>query len=204
MRLAVVFLAALFAGLASAATVPLDITHPTRDVNGGTLPASGAGSLTGFRSEWGSCNGTAFNVKAGETVTAAAVAPATRTVANLTLGPGAYCIRVYARVSGVATPFVESAPTNAAQVTVESTAPVPPTFTVGPVVAFQIEMPVFKILADGSRSSAIAGSVKVGTACLGEPVFTYRGKVYRRVDPDHVRWWATTKTPDVAAPCVGA
>lgn len=109
---------------------------------------------------------------------------------------GTFCYAVTAVVTGA-----ESAQTPEVCRVIPAPTPNPPTITAIAVVAGVTDNPVFKILADGSRSSAVAGFVTVGTACTGPVVFTYRGKSFRRVDPAAVKWWNTTATPDVAAAC---
>ncbi len=64
----------------------------------------------------------------------------------------------------------------------------------------------FKVLADGSRSSVVAGFVKVGTACSGTVVFSYRKREYRIVPRETVTWWNppladVRSPPPVAATC---
>jgi len=109
---------------------------------------------------------------------------------------GTFCYAVTAVVAGI-----ESAQTPEVCRVIPAPTPNPPTITAIAVVAGVVDNPVFKILADGSRSSAVAGFVSVGTACTGPVVFTYRGKSFRRVDPASVKWWNTTRTTEVAAAC---
>jgi hypothetical protein len=61
--------------------------------------------------------------------------------------------------------------------------------------------PAYRINADGSRGSAVLGFVPTGTACAGAPVYTYRGVSYARVPRETVKWWGTSPTDAVAAPC---
>lgn len=80
--------------------------------------------------------------------------------------------------------------------------PSPPTgLTVTAVVAGLNMSPAYRINADGTRGSVVLGFVPTGTSCTGSPVYSYRGVSYARVDPTQVRWWGTSPTPNVAAPC---
>ncbi len=179
-----------------AAPVPVTLTYPTKNTDGSTIPATGAGSIMSWRAEWGTCVAGAFGVKAGDSPTVAA--PATLVTLNLT--PGTYCIRSYVKN----TFGRESGPTNVAQVTVEPPTPEPGTITVPALVAGANVAPVFRINADGSRGTAVLGFVSVGATCgtTATPVvYTYRGRPYRRVDPTTVKWWATTPTTSAAVAC---
>lgn len=81
------------------------------------------------------------------------------------------------------------------------TQPNAPTGLTVDVVTGAVTSPVFKILADGSRSSAVAGLIPSGKPCYGTVAFTYRGKSWKHVDPADVLWWNTTASPQVAGAC---
>lgn len=122
--------------------------------------------------------------------------PATTTSVDI-VGVGTWCYAVTATVA------VEGAKSNVVCKTVLPKIPGPPRITTVAVVAGLSDTPAYKILADGQRSSAVAGFVTVGTECAGNVVFTYRSKGYRKVPAEAVRWWGTTKTDQVAAACSG-
>lgn len=122
------------------------------------------------------------------------VIPATTTYVD-TIGVGTWCYAV------TATSAVEGAKSNVVCKTVLPKVPGPPRITTVAVVAGLSDTPAYKILASGVRSTTVAGFVPVGATCLGEVVFTYRGKNYRRIPQDSVRWWGTPKTDQIAAAC---
>jgi len=72
-----------------AAVANLSWTNATKNVDGSSIPATGAGSLTNTVVEYGSCVGTAFGTKLGEISVAGTVLSAT--VPGL--APGTYCFR---------------------------------------------------------------------------------------------------------------
>lgn len=120
--------------------------------------------------------------------------PVATTYVDSTAGAGPYC---YA-VTSILADGSESTLSNTGVYV-----PPPSGLTVAGIVPGFDSAVAFRVLANGSRSATVAGLVKVGTRCTGAALFTYRGKTYRRVDPASVGWWATARTPDVAAPCNG-
>lgn len=175
--------------VANAATVNLTVIPPTLQVDGTSIPVSGAGSITGYRWEYGSCVGTAFGTRGGETTS-------TTVSATFDLGPGSYCFRAFAR-----NVYGESAASPVVTRTINGSPPQPPTITTVAVVAGLNMAPLYRINADGSRGSVVLGFVPVGAKCIGSPVYTYRGKAYHKVDTSAAKWWGTTPTPMAAAPC---
>jgi hypothetical protein len=164
-------------------------THPTTNTDGSALPLA---QITSTRVEWGSCAGAAFGAKAGEVVVPAPAA--TITINNLPAGTT--CFRAFSLANGN-----ESAASSVGVKIIPQPTPNPPTFTAIAVVAGANMAPAYKILADGSRSSVLAGFVPIGRACSGNVVFTYRGASFRKVAAADVMWWATTPTASVAAAC---
>lgn len=173
-------------GQAIAGTATVSWTNPTTNVDGSPI-----GTITGTRVEYGSCSGTAFGTKAGEQTASGAA-----TSIVITLPAGAYCFRAYTQTAAG-----ESAASNVASKVIPAPLPNPPTITTIAVVAGVDHVPAFRILADGTRSTTVAGFVPVGTACTGPVVFTYRSRSYRRVDPSAVKWWQTSPTSSIAAAC---
>lgn len=84
-----------------------------------------------------------------------------------------------------------------------TTQPQAPVLTVLEPVAGITQVPVFAVTSSGNRSTAIAGFVPAGTACVGDRVFGYRGFGYHLVPREAVTWW-DTEPKDVAAPCFDA
>lgn len=184
---------------ALAATANLSFVPATTNVDGSSIPTtcpSGqtqCGRLVATVIEYGSCVAGTFGVKAGEITVAP---PATAATVNMTVVQQ-YCFRAvhqndYANRSGFSNVAVKDNP-----------APTPqaPVLSVAAVVSGVPVSPAFVVLASGARSTAVAGFVAVGAPVVSAPVFSYRGRTYCRVAPTNVRWWATTSTTEVAAPC---
>lgn len=108
----------LAAGCATAATVVVTWTPPIQNTDDSPIPATGEGSLSSYRIEYGTCNGTLFGTKAGEVTRAAPASTVT-----LNLQPGTVCVRVL--VSN--TYGVESAPSNVATRVINPPTPKAPT-----------------------------------------------------------------------------
>lgn len=117
-RLTLSLALALAAGCATAATVVVTWTPPTLNTDDTAIPATGPGSLTTYRIEYGTCNGTLFGVKAGEVTRAAPASTVT-----LNLQPGTTCVQVF-----VANTYGnESIPSNVASKVVPAPTPRAPT-----------------------------------------------------------------------------
>ena len=124
-------------------------THPTSYVDGSPLVAT---DISQTRLEYGSCSGTAFGVKSGETVVAGAAT--TATISGL--AAGSYCFRAYTTAKGV-----ESGPSAVASKTVPQAAPSPPTLTTISTVAYSVTV--------DWPNLAFVRSKAVGTVALGVP-----------------------------------
>lgn len=91
-----------------------------------------------------------------------------------------------------------------ASVSVVTRAPLPnpPVLTVAEVVAGINMAPLYRINADGTRGTVVLGFMPTGKACAGPVVYRYRGADYRRpADLSAAKWWGSSPTPNVAAPC---
>lgn len=181
-----------FVNVANAAT--LTFTPPTSYTDGSPLPAS---AITGYEFRCGA------GTSAGVTCTPLTL-PGTATGGTIAItGPASgftACVEGATRVAAGLGPY--SSP-----LACKTFAPVPPNPPGNIVVAVVIGInvaPVYTITAAGARSTALAGFVPVGVACYDDVVFTYRGRSWRRVDVEDVRWWRTTPTANVAAPCAAA
>lgn len=62
-------------------------------------------------------------------------------------------------------------------------------------------VPLFGVSASGKRLATVYGFARAGTACIGEPVYSYRGRDYYRVARADVGWWETAPNDNAAAPC---
>lgn len=165
---------------AFAGTATLTWTAPTTNTDGSAI----AGAIT-YR-VYGALQGQA------KTLIGTGVSPYVHNAVPV----GTYCYQVTATVGGV-----ESARSTESCKVIPPAVPNPPTITTIEVVAGVGLSPAFRILAGGGRSTAVAGFVPAGKACVGDVAFTYRGKSYRRVNPADVKWWNTTQTTEVAAAC---
>lgn len=209
--LALFLLALCFTGIARAATVTYSGTNPTKNTDGTDIPATGAGSLTTLRVEFGSCSAPGvFGTKAGEVSRTSPAAGANFT-GSLNLQPGTSCVRIF-----VANTFgSESDPSNVAVRVVDPPKPMPPVLA---TVALAINVPLDSL--DGfKRTLAMSitasgpgvpvGVVKLGTPSVGAPVFTWRNQAYCRfllahpvTGASNIAWIkGVSTTTDAAAPC---
>lgn len=179
----------LLAGVSQAAVRTVSWIHPTNNTDGSVLPVA---QITGTTVVWGTSATAMTNSKA---------VTGTATSTTIDFGPGTWFVAARTNANGNS-----SVVSNVAQVVIPQPTPNPPIVTVQAVVAGLNMAPAFKILSNGSRSSAVAGFVPVGTGCGGPVVFTYRKLAYRTVPRDSVQWWNPPladlqSPPPVAAPC---
>jgi hypothetical protein len=179
-----------------AADATVSWVHPTTNVDGSAIPASGAGSLTGTRVEWGTCTNLVWATKVGESVVPAPAA--SYTIAGL--APGTYCTRAYSR-NTYAVESAVSTITALSSKTVLPPVPNPPTGVAVAVIAGMLQTPVYSVAASGAMSTFV-GFTDVDTQCSGPVLFTYRTKQFREVQRASVKLWGATSLR-LAAPCVG-
>lgn len=144
-----IVVALLYAGGAFAGTATVTWTNPTTRTDGSAL--TGAIST---RVEWGTCSGSVFGSKVGETT-------ATGTSTMVTLPAGSYCFRAFTRDSTGA----ESAASNVLAKVVPTAPPSPPTLVTISTVAYEM-----KLFPNGFWHLAMNGSVELGVPCT--PVAT--------------------------------
>ena len=85
----------LFAGAANAATVTITGTNPTTNTDTTTIPATGEGSLTALRIEYGTCSAPGvFGTKVGE-ISRTPAAPGASFSHTINLNPGTSCVRAF-------------------------------------------------------------------------------------------------------------
>lgn len=176
----------------------LSYTLPTTYATGGTMPAS---EIAGFEAQCASftpTGGTAGACPIASASVAGAVTSVTLSGAIPASG-GSACFQVRTK----ATYGVTSDWTAPKCKTFDPLKPSPPGNVTVAVVISVNASPVFGVLADGSRSQAVAGFIAPDQPCGSVVRFTYRGKRYRDVDPAAVRWWNTAPTTRVAGPCNG-
>lgn len=179
----------IFAGVSQAAIRTVSWTHPTTNTDGSALPLA---QITGTTVVWGTSSTALTNSK---------LVTGTATSTTLDLAPGTWFVGARSMANGNS-----SAVSNIVQVVIPQPTPNPPVVTVQAVVAGLNMSPVYKILADGSRGSAVFGFVPVGTECSGEVVFKYRDRGYRKVSHGTVVPWNppladVRSPPPIAAPC---
>jgi hypothetical protein len=157
MKLLLSCLLLLCAPLALATTVTIDATMPTQNVDNSLIPATGPGSLSGARVEYGTCIGTAFGTKVGE-VARTVGAPGVTVSYTLNLDPGTSCVRVF--VSNTYT--VESDPSNVVTRKVDPPKPKAPTLATVAPQAYEV-VPDLKHFWFNAGNQI--GTVKLGAAC---------------------------------------
>lgn len=177
------------AQVAKAANADLTWTYPATNTDGTAIPASGAGSIASSKIEWGSCEGTAFGVKAGE----ATVNAPTKAYSVTGLGVGTHCFR-----AAVVNSFgVQSDWTGPVQKVIAAPKPNPPVFTTVNIVAFDVRWQP----GGGTKLARAVGTVPLGTAC-GESVITRRGlRAYHEVTLDKVDLRSLPNSAVVVAEC---
>ena len=185
MRTAVLVLSLMFAESAIGGVV-VTWSNPTANTDGSSIPASGAGSLTSTRVEYGTCSGSSFGTKSGEVPV-----PAPATSVDLgTLAPGTWCFRAFAKN----TYGNESAASNVAAKTINSPVPNPPTILTIATMVHDVT---------GNRQiGKYVGSVPIGTACVGSPIRTTRdGTTWYEVPLDVVTLTKMPRSAIVVAKC---
>jgi hypothetical protein len=195
-RIAALLAGLLLSALASAATGGLSLTAPTTRVDGSPLLASEIASYT-IACTYTPTGGVAAACVA-LTPTSLPGASVGGTVTFTVSQNGQACFTL----ATVDTGGRVSLPTNAACKAVTIANPNPPTGVTVAVVLDLNMAPVFKLTATGGRQTEAAGFVVLGTPCIGNVLFSYRGNSYRRIDPVAVKWWgAIVPSTSVAAPC---
>ncbi len=180
----------LVAGVSQAAVRNVCWTHPTSNTDGSTLPLS---QITRTTVAWGATEADMPNTK---------VVTGTATCTAIDFAPGTWTVAAKTTANGNDSNYSRSA-----SVVIPQPTPNPPTgLSVVAVVAGLNMAPAYKVLANGSRSTVVAGFVPVGTKCSGPVLFTYRNKGYRAVPRGAVKWWSPTladvqNPPPVAAAC---
>lgn len=179
----------LVAGVSQAAVRQVCWTHPTTNTDGSALPVS---QITRTTIAWGASDTNMPNTK---------IVTGTATCTSIDFASGTWAVAGRTTANGN-----DSNYSQVVQVVIPQPTPNPPVLTVQAVVADLNMSPAYKILADGSRSSVVAGFVPVGTGCGGPVVFKYRDREYRIVPREAVKWWNppladVRSPPPVAAPC---
>lgn len=174
----------------------LDWTLPTVRTDGTAQPLSGPGALASTTINYGLCvNGALPATPQSVVVPLPAI---TRTITGLAPGTWCFAAKVTDNLGD------SSAFTNVASLVIKLAPPSPPALGTVRVAALNDALyhsPAYRILASGARSTTLAGLVPIGTPCIGDVVFTYQSKPYRRVSKDAVVWVNGTKTDSIATYC---
>lgn len=181
-RFIALLLSSLVSAGALAGTITVTITQPTQYEDNTPILA---GEITQTRTEYGSCNGTAFGTKSGEVVAVGAVT----SMSKSGLAGGDYCVRTFTTAKGL-----ESLASNVVKVTVPQSGPKPPTITVIATQAFNL---IYDRHARHYNVGNQIGTISLGTVC--DPLHGY-GDGYYAVDPKAVQFWGKP-TKRVAAQC---
>jgi hypothetical protein len=177
---------ALWVSGAFGADVNVTWTNPTKNTDGTTIPATGNGSLTGSRIEWGTCVSGAFGTKAGELSVGAGVTSAPVT----NLEPATVCFRVFARN----TYLKESAASNVATKVILPPVPEPPVITTVATLAYD--------LTSLGNIGRLVGKVPLNTPCVGNAIRTWKdGSTFYQVPIEAVTLTREPRSTIVVAKC---
>lgn len=137
---------------AHAASVEITWQHPTQNVDGSSIPATGPGSLVSTRVEWGTCSGSSFGTLQGsQTVTA----PATSATISGLSAAATYCFRAFSRN----TFGEESTTSNVVARQIPAPVPRPPVLSSTVTIVWS-----HKRMGWG-ETLEVVGTAPVGTAC---------------------------------------
>lgn len=145
----------LFAGHANATTLTVTWTHPTSNVDGTPIPASGAGSLVSTRVEYASCGSVAgtFGTKVGEIIVNV---PATSASIGSLAANTCYAVRAYSKN----TYGSESGPSNVTTKVTPTPVPNPPILVT--IAATLVEL---RMGTNGYWIARQVGYAPKGTTC---------------------------------------
>lgn len=195
MKRAALYLALAFAllfpvyVLAGVATVSW--SPPQTNTDGSTIPASGAGSITETRVEYGTCTaGGGFGTKSGQVIVGM---PATSVEINSFVSGQTVCFRAFARN----TFGIESAASNVASKTFDPPTPRPPVLVVIDPTAIEIRLD--RNL--NARLGREVGQVMAGTACSGQPIISNRKGDWYAFDAAQASLTRRPRSSIVAARC---
>jgi hypothetical protein len=176
-----------FASAVLAGSLTVSWTLPTQNTDNSAIPLTGTTALASTRVEWGTCSGTAFGTKAGETLVN--VPATTTTVPNLTDGQ-TYCFRAFSRnVAGA-----ESTASLVVSKAVPVPTPKPPVIVTVATVVYEISLhPI-----EGVRLGRNVGTIRRGVACGPEPIV---GVDYFEVPTSSVTLSKSPKSAVLVAQC---
>lgn len=192
--------AALYLALAFALLFPICVlagvavvswSPPVTNTDGTTIPASGAGSITETRVQYGTCaSGGGFGTAQGQVIVAM---PATSVEINSFVSGQTVCFRAFAKN----TFGVESAASNVASKTFDPPTPRPPVLVVVNPTAFDIRLDRFL----NARLGRDVGTVATGTECSGAALVVQRGRAYYAFDLSQAQLSKPPRSSVVVAEC---
>ena len=192
--------AALYAALAVALLFPIYVlagvavvswSPPVTNTDGSTIPASGAGSITETRVEYGTCTaGGGFGTKSGQVIVGM---PATSVEINSFVSGQTVCFRAFARN----TYGLESAASNVASKTFDPPTPRPPLLVVVATTAYEIRLD----RQLNARLGREVGTVAAGTECTGTALVVQRGKAFYAFDLSQAQLTKQPRSSVVVAEC---
>ena len=195
MKRAVLYIALAFALLfpiyVLAAVATVSWSPPVTNTDGSTIPASGDGSITETRVQYGTCtSGGGFGTAQGQVVVAM---PATSVEINSFTAGQTVCFRAFARN----TFGIESAASNVASKTFDPPTPRPPVLVVVDPVAYDIRLD--RNL--NARLGRDVGRVATGTECSGTAFVVTRRAAYYVMDNQNVTFTKEPRSSIVVARC---
>jgi hypothetical protein len=177
---------------AEAATVTYSGTNPTKNTDDSTIPATGAGSLTSLRIEYGTCSAPGvFGTKVDE-VTRTSPAAGANFTGSLNLQPGTSCLRIFVKN----TYGVESDPSNVAVRVVEPPKPMPPSLATTAPQVYDVKPNEQTFAFDRGRQ---VGTVKLGAAC--DELRTTGSDFYALERPSQVKLNRAPRSTALVARC---
>jgi hypothetical protein len=183
----------------SAFAQTVTLTPPTKRIDGSALPASQIANYEVTCTGWTPTGGTRGTCTQFATQNIAGSGAAITGTVPASGGTAFWVVRTRDTAG-----LLSAASAEVSKVFANTVPPNPPTNV---VIAQAVGVPVsvvFKILLDGSRSTAVAGFIQVGKPCIGATAFTYRNQPYMQVEQSDVVKFRTvvlSVTDRVAAPC---
>ena len=188
---AVVLALALLPTVALAGVATVSWSPPQTNTDGSMIPASGAGSITETRVEYGTCTaGGGFGTKAGQVIVGM---PATSVEINSFVSGQTVCFRAFAKN----TYGIESAASNVASKTFDPPKPRPPVLVVVNPTAYEIRLD--RNL--NARLGRDVGTVAAGTECSGTALVTTRRAAYYAFNLEQANLTKAPRSSLVVAQC---
>lgn len=170
MKILALIFALIFPVALYAADATVDWQHPTNNVDGSPIPATGPAALSSTRLEYGTCSGTAFGQAEGSV---SAPYPATSAIVPGLEYGRSYCFRG----ASVNNAGEVSAWSNVVSRFILVPAPNPPTLSATVNVVWELR---------GQMNTTIAGFTDIGAPCEKGQFTTKDGLTFNSIDPKYV------------------